>query len=203
MRAVLLALACTLAACAEGPRSEPLATPLVDDFEDGNITTPWETAWKAVAEGSRVNADLDVLPGGFGASSYYLSVSGVRADDAGPGDLLGVRIDLTRSGGALSRTAGDVSVDASGFEGVAFALRGAPGTYIAQIGTGEAADGNFYNAYVTTDADWTEFRLPFSAFAQEQFGAQQAWTGRQVTHFAVYANITGALTFGLDEIRFY
>lgn len=142
----LLALALGLAGCEDTMRSAPPSSPLVDAFEDGNVVTPADNPWQAVAQGPNVGADVDLLPGGWGASSHYLSVSGVRGEAAGPGEPMGVRVDLARSAGPVDRNRSDVLLDAAGFEGVAFALRGTPGTYIVQIGSAEVTDGNFYNA---------------------------------------------------------
>ena len=93
--------------------------------------------------------------------------------------------------------------DVTGFDGLALSLRGTPGSYIIQIGTSSVADFDYYNAYIEVGEGWGEYRLPFSAFRQEGFGAAQPWTGRDVIHVAVFANLEGYFTFGLDDVRFY
>ena len=116
---------------------------------------------------------------------------------------MGVRVDLARSPGPMARNSTDIWLDATAYQGLAFALRGTPATYIVQLGSSQITDGDFYNAYVSANQEWTEFRIPFSEFQQEGFGADQPWTGDFLSHFAVYANTTGEIAFDLDDVRFY
>jgi hypothetical protein len=204
MRAFLpICLLLLLTGCEDTMRSEapPLAT--IDAFEDRDLLSLTRNAWEAVASGPGVNATVDVLPGGYGASSSYLSVTGFRSEAASNADLAGVRVDLAQSPGMTDRNRTDVYLDARGYQGLSFALRGQPGTYIVQLGSAEVTDGNFYNAYVSAGNSWTEFRIPFADFQQEGFGASRPWSGEFLSHFAVYANTTGAVSFDLDDVRFY
>lgn len=203
LTALLLTLV-LLAGCDDTMRSTPPPSDTIDAFEDANLLSLTSNPWEPIATGSGVSADVDILPGGYGGSSgSHLSVSGFRSEGAGGSDVMGVRVDLARSPGPVARNRTDIWLDATGYQGLAFALRGTPATYIVQLGTAQITDGNFYNAYVSASQEWTEFRIPFSDFQQEGFGATQPWTGNFLSHFAVYANTTGEIAFDLDDVRFY
>ncbi len=193
-----------LAGCDDTMRSAPPPSDTVDAFEDANLLSLTSNPWEPIATGSGVSADVDILSGGYAnPSGSHLSVLGFRSEGAGGSDVMGVRVDLARSPGPMTRNRTDIWLDATGYQGLAFAIRGTPATYIVQLGTAQITDGNYYNAYVSASQEWTEFRIPFSDFQQEGFGATQPWTGDFLSHFAIYANTTGEIAFDLDDVRFY
>ncbi len=202
--AALLFALLLLAGCDETTRSAPPPSATVDSFEDANLLSLTENPWEAVSSGAGVNADVGVLPGGFSnPSGSHLSVTGFRSEGASAADVMGVRVDLARSPGPMARNRTDIWLDATAYQGLAFAIRGTAGTYIVQLGSAQITDGNFYNAYVSANQEWIEFKIPFSEFKQEGFGAAQPWTGDFLSHFAVYANTIGEIAFDLDDVRFY
>ena len=199
-----IALAIALAACSDSPRSIPLVSGAVDTFEDGNHLNAANQPWEAIAEGAGVRAGLEIQPGGFySVSTHHLELNGVRPADAGPSAVVGVRASIAEFPPAADPSREAIPRDVTAYEGIALSLRGTPGTYIVQIGTASVTDFDYYNAYVEVTGDWAEYRLPFSAFNQEGFGTTQPWTGRDVTHLAVFANLEGYFTFGVDDVRFY
>lgn len=194
----------TLAACSDSPRVLPMVSGTVDTFEDGNHLNAAQKPWEAIAEGEGTRASIEVAPGGFfSVSTHHLEVAGVRPEGGQGPTVVGVRSAITESPPAADPTRDAIARDVTGYAGVSLSLRGSPGTYIVQIGTSTITDFDYYNAYVEVSGDWAEYRLPYSAFRQEGFGTPVPWTGRDVTHIAVFANLEGYFTFGLDDVRFY
>ncbi|MEM9998087.1 MAG: CIA30 family protein [Bacteroidota bacterium] len=161
----------------------------VDDFEDRARS---EAVWLAVADG-QAEAQVYAQPGGMqAASQHHLTVEATRPAEPGPTDTAGAIARLTAAADGF-----DVTV----FDGLRFALRGTPGTYIVQLGSARVVDYDHFNAYVTLSSEeWTRFEVPFSEFSQEGYGQPVAWTGRDLTHLAFYALAGGDVTLGIDDI---
>ncbi|MBO6574746.1 MAG: CIA30 family protein [Rhodothermales bacterium] len=199
-----LALGVFLAACSDSPRSVPLVSGTVDTFEDGNHINTANHPWQAIADGAGTRSSLDIVPGGFySVSTHFMEVAGVRPSDATGSRVVGVRSSIAEFPPAADPSRATIPRDASGFDGLSLALRGTPGTYIVQIGTASITDFDFYNAYVEVGQEWSEYRLPFSAFRQEGFGTPVPWSGEDITHVAVFVNLDGYFTFGVDDVRFH
>lgn len=203
--AALVAAACLFAACKEAPRSVTPTDGTLDTFEDGNTASVQGAQWEGVAEGGGEGSTvaLSVQRGGFSTIAYALAATGFRSEGATPQTVTGVRLPLTQAPRRADPDRGDITTDVRGFTGLALALKGRPGTYIVQIGDARISDFNYYNAYVEVSENWTEFRLPFSGFRQEAFGAQVPWSGEQITHIAIYTSAPGDISFGVDDVRFY
>ncbi len=190
-----------LPACAEPEPAAPgrFTTPTlsvedgrIDDFEVRPVS--WE-AWHAVLVEGRTRADFALAEGGATpASGYHLAADLVRPENPEPADVAGV----------IARLADGQGRDVSGFDGIELWLRATPGTYIVQLGSARISDFDHFNGYVEVRAEgWERYRLPFSAFGQEGFGEAVAWTGRDVTHLAVFGLAPGSSTLALDDVRFY
>ncbi len=196
-----LVLAGLVGACTPQPRSLALSDGALDTFEDGNTASTIGTQWEGVAEGDPASTvSVTLQRGGFATIAYALAVTGFRSDAATAQTTTGVRLPLTRGTRAEGE---DITSDARGFSGLALALKGRPGTYIVQIGSSRIKDFNYYNAYVEVSENWTEFKIPFSGFKQESFGAQVPWTGDELSFIAIYTSQAGDLSFGIDDLRFY
>jgi hypothetical protein len=200
---LLLLVGCALAGCRQAPRSAPLVRGEIDTFEDGDRINLFQKTWDALAEGGPT-ATVSTLQGGFARDSqYHLVVDGYRPPDASGAQVAGVRVSLTQSPLPADPNQAEIARDASAYQGLAFALRGTPGTYIVQLGSIRIRDFDHYNAYVEVQEGWTEYRIPFSQFQQEGFGQPQPWSSQHLAHLALFANVTGNFSFGLDDVRFY
>lgn len=175
---------------------------LVDKFEDGDQINELLLEWEAIAEGPETSSVLFVDTGGFDPSSvYFLTVGGVRPFGGDGSDVAGARCKLSGSNS-------DVSVylkssDVSAYDGLAFSMKGTPGSYIVQLGSAAVTDFDYFNTYVALDEQWRGFKMSFADFHQEGFGSPVTWTGTDVIHVAFYANLTGPFTFAVDDVQFY
>lgn len=202
-RCLTALLVLVLCACTDGPRSIPLISGMVDTFEDGDHLNELDHQWMAIAEGDGVRAQLEIPPGGFyNVSRYHLEIAGSRGEGGGS-RVAGVRSSIEQFPPAADPSRRAIPRDVTGFDGLALSMRGRPGTYIVQLGTASVTDFDYYNAYVEIGDEWGEFRLPFSSFNQEGFGAPVPWSGEDVKHIAVFSNLEGYFTFGIDDVRFY
>ncbi|MEM8600293.1 MAG: carbohydrate binding domain-containing protein [Bacteroidota bacterium] len=164
----------------------------VEDFEDRARV---EAVWHALADGE-AETRVYAQPGGMeAASQYHLTIEATRPAAPGPTDVAGTVARLTPSADGF---------DARAFQGLRFALRGTPGTYIVQLGSARVDDYDHFNAYVTlTTAEWTRFEVPFGQFGQEGYGQPVMWTGNDLVHLAFFANQGGAVTFEVDDVLFF
>lgn len=199
-RLLLPALLLAAAGCTNEPRSLPVPNGLVDDFHDGNTSSELGTAWEAIASTGNT-ASIVPEPGGFRGPA--LGVTAFRAEAATASQVVGVRVPLTQTPRVADPNRSGITADEREMTGLALALKGRPGTYIVQIGSDAIADADHYNAYVQAGAEWTEYKIPFSDFKQEGFGAAVPWTGSGLTHVAVYPMLTGDASFAVDQVRFY
>ncbi len=200
---LLLLVGYALAGCHQASRTAPLIRGEIDTFEDGDQINLFQKTWDALAEGGPT-ATVSTLQGGFARDSqYHLVVDGYRPPDASGAQVAGVRVSLTQSPLPADPNQAEIARDASAYQGLAFALRGTPGTYIIQLGSTRIRDFDHYNAYVEVQEGWTEYRIPFSQFRQEGFGQPQPWSSQHLAHLAFFANVTGNFSFGLDDVRFY
>jgi hypothetical protein len=191
-----------LGSCKPVPRSLPLISGEIDSFEDGDPVNELGLYWETIAEGGETTSTLFIDSGTFVPGSlHYMTVGGSRPFGASGSEVAGVRTLLT----GLTKD-GDrsiASVDVSAYDGLGFALKGTPGSYIVQLGTVAITDFDYYNTYVQLDEDWRAFKIPFELFKQEGFGKPQPWTGTDVIHIAFYANSSGPFLFGIDDVGFY
>lgn len=184
-------------------RTVPLVNGSIDAFDDGNRVNVAGNMWQGISEGVGTRVDVQLVPGGYGTSAYYLSVQAERPDNATGAQIVGVRASLTETPPAADPNRTDLTADVGAYDGLAFAIRGTPGTYIVQIGSAMVTDFDHFNTYLPVVEEWVEHKIPFEKFTQEGFGTPVAWTGEFVSHVAVYPNITGQITFGIDNVRFY
>jgi len=176
---------------------------IVDSFEDGNLTSALKTQWQMIAEGNGTRGNIFSQNGGYDNSLYALIFDGQRPVNAGGADVAGVRVPLTQNPRIADPNRSLINQDVSGYTGLAFAIKGTPGTYIVQLGSAEVTDSDNYNTYVQIAPDWTEFKIPFSQFSQEGFGQAIPWNGKYISYIAFYANLNGPINFSIDNVRFY
>jgi hypothetical protein len=193
-----------LAACSDTrPRTRPLTDGTIDTFDDGDRTNVLGRPWQGISEGSGSRVDLLIQEGGYGDSAYHLVVDGFRPLDATSSHVVGTRVSVTETPPPADPNRAELTADVRSFSGLAFAIRGTPGTYIIQIGSALIQDFDHYNTYVEANENWTEFRIPFDRFQQEGFGRAYPWSGEYINYVAFYANLTGSFSFGVDQVRFY
>ncbi|MFT5141442.1 MAG: hypothetical protein ACI80V_002982 [Rhodothermales bacterium] len=203
-RATIVLLGILLAGCSGQPKVLPLVSGTVDTFDDGNHLNVANQPWITIAEGEGTRASMDIQPGGFfSVSRHFLELSGVRPEGGTGARVVGIRGSIAEFPPAADPSRVAIPRDVTAFDGLTLSLRGTPGTYIIQIGTSSVTDFDYYNAYVEVGNGWAEYRLPFSAFRQEGFGQPHPWTGGDVMHVAVFANLNGYFTFGIDDVRFF
>jgi len=189
--------------CQNRPRSVPFVNGTIDTFENGDQTSELGNIWETIAEGADTYAEVYIPEGGYEQSRYCLVLEGVRPRDATGSQVVGVRVSLEESPPAADPDRDKRPADVSAFTGVAFTMRGTPGTYIIQLGSTLIEDFDFYNSYVEVGEEWSEFMIPFDQFRQEGFGRPVQWDSRNVKHIAFYANINGSFRFAIDNVRFY
>ena len=201
--AALFQVALFQAGCAGETRSVPFVNGTIDAFEDSDRRNALGNPWEAIAEGEGTYADLDIPAGGFTDAGHFLIFDGYRPEGATGAQVVGVRTSLLADPAAADPEREPLAADVSAFTGLAFAVKGTPGTYIVQLGSTQVSDFDFFNSYVEVTEEWSEFEIPFSRFRQEGFGRSVAWDPATVSHVALYANLTGNIRFSLDEVRFY
>lgn len=193
-----------LAGCADEPRNVPLVNGSIDWFEDQDEISDQGNQWRVVAEGSGTHADIYFPEGGFTDSSrHFLAVEGVRPREPQGPDVAGVRVSLRELPAAADPDQESLAADITAFQGVAFAMKGTPGTYIVQLGSTLVSDFDYYNSYVEVAEEWQEYRIPFNLFRQEGFGESVDWDGRFASHIAFFPNLGGSFRFAVDDVRFY
>ena len=191
-------------ACSEEQRNVPLLDGTVDTFDDGDELSALGNTWRVISEGSGTHAEIFFPRGGYGDSSrYFLALEGVRPREPQSSEVVGVGISLKEAPAAADPEQEDLAADVTAFDGVSFAMKGTPGTYIIQLGSALIKDFDYYNSYVEVTEDWHEYRIPFKSFRQEGFGARVEWQGRNATHIAFFANLGGSFQFAIDEIHLY
>ncbi len=192
------------AGCADEPRYAPFGNGLVDSFDDRNQVSDQENPWHIVAEGTGTHADIHFPGGGFADSSrHYLAVEGVRPREPQGPDVAGVRVSLREHPRAADPNQEALAADVTAFAGVAFAMKGTPGTYIVQLGSTLVSDFDYYNSYVEVAEEWKEFKIPFERFRQEGFGRPVPWDGHYASQIAFFPNLGGSFHFAVDDVRFY
>ena len=195
MRRILLLLALLVAGCGPATESVPLIDGMIDDFDDGNRTNDLGYEWTSVSGGGETNSTIFINPGGVDESSVYeLLMGGTRPFGSSGSQVSGARVAL----GTGTKTA-----NVTAYEGLEVTMRGTPGSYIVQIGSAAVTDHDYYNSYVEVTELWNVFRIPFGLFLQEGFGAEHTLTRNDLTHIAIYSNITGPYNLSVDNVRFY
>lgn len=160
-------------------------TLLIDDFAIRPVSLE---AWHAVATDGRTRADFTVTASG---DRHCLEADFFRPDPAEAADVAGLVV----------RVAGGLGRDVSAFGAVRLRVRGAPGTYIVQLGSARVEDHDHFNAYIQLDGSEQEIIVPIDSFRQEGYGEPVAWTGRDVVHLGLFSLVPGTTTVELSELR--
>lgn len=181
-----------------GAAAAPAAAPIVvDNFEDGNLSSPSGTNWYKISDsvaGGSSHAEAQVVAGGAGGSKRSLKLSGTLTSDFKFGPFAGVGVAL-----------GNGAHDLSGYTGIRFYARGDGGKYRISVPCEAVRDHNEYGKDITPGAAWRLYSVPFSQLAQQPgWGRPVQWSGRDVTGFELVAE-GGAHDFNMqiDQISFY
>ena len=196
---LLTILFVSMTGCGPKQVSIPLIDGRIDDFEDGDVYNNLGFDWESVSGGAEADATIFIEAGGVERSRYQMTIGGMRPFGSSNDKVSGARVLM---GQAIDAAHSEVT-NVTAYTGLEIRMMGTPGSFIVQIGTEAITDFDFYNSYIELSPDWNLFRIPFSEFKQEGFGASRAWTGHDVTHVAVYSNIFGPYTIAVDDIRFY
>ncbi len=195
MRRFLYLLLLFIVGCGPSNESIPLIDGMVDNFNDGNRANDLGYEWTSVSGGGETNATIFINPGGVDDRSIYeLLIGGTRPFGSSGSQVSGARVAL----GSSSKTA-----NVTAYEGLEISMRGTPGSYIIQIGSAAITDHDYYNSYVEVTERWNVFQIPFGLFLQEGFGTDRTLTRHDLTHIAIYSNITGPYNLAVDNVRFY
>jgi len=196
---LLTILFVSMTGCGPKQVSIPLIDGHIDNFEDGDVYNNLGFDWESVSGGAEADATIFIEAGGVERSRYQMTIGGMRPFGSSNDKVSGARVLM---GQAIDAAHSEVT-NVTAYTGLEIRMMGTPGSFIVQIGTEAITDFDFYNSYIELSPDWNLFRIPFSEFKQEGFGASRAWTGHDVTHVAVYSNIFGPYTIAVDDIRFY
>lgn len=188
-----------LMGCGPDTASVPMLNGKVDDFEDGDRFSELGYEWASVSGGGETNSTIFVEPGGANTSIYQLTLGGMRPYGSTGDKVSGAKLGM----GDITSSSRKTVTNVTAYTGLELSMSGTPGSYIIQIGTDSIIDFDFYNSYVEVTEEWNVFRIPFSSFKQEGFGAPKIWTGEDVTHIAIYSNIIGPYQLFVDDISFY
>lgn len=128
--------------------------------------TPSETRTIMDLSDSRAAASWSVVDdgvmGGVSASRWLWSAEGYG--------IFSGDVSLENNGGFCSLRTVLPSVDASGYVGVEWVIRGDGKRY--SLNVSNATRGIFYSYDVETTGDWQTVRLPFAALVPERFGVR-------------------------------
>ena len=201
------------AACA--PASARDASPLIDDFEDGDGTLEQPSNrsghWYANNDGTGTQTPVSD-PGG---SSFTLDAPG--SPDSPQYALHTVGSGFTSWGAFVSS---DLNLqpgllcpyDAASFSGVRFNFKGS-GAVRVEFGLGattpapyggrcEAERCSDYGFDISPSDDWTEVRVPFESARLPDWASPVPWDASDLVRLSFWVE-TGDFDFWIDDISFY
>jgi hypothetical protein len=100
---------------------------------------------------------------------------------------------------------GGAPLDARGYTGIEFWVRGDGHSYMAQVTTASVKDFNYFTAPLPTTSQWTLVKVPFARLHQVIPGrASVPWTGKDVTGVSFQANgFVGTFSLEVGNISLY
>ena len=181
-----------------GAGAAQAATPIVvDDFEDGDLTSKAGTNWYKISDsiaGGSSRPELEVVADGAGRSKRSLRLSGTLTSDFKFGPFAGVGVSIASE-----------TRDLSGYTGIRFYARGDGGKYRISVPCAAVRDHNEFGKDFTAGPAWRLYSFPFSQLAQQPgWGSPVRWSGRDVQGVELVAT-GGARGFNMqiDQISFY
>ncbi len=173
-------------------------TPVVDDFDDGDMTAPNGLAWAAETDaylGGASEVELTIT------EESALRVSAKLGGNPRYGAYLGgVGLRLTQA--AKDRA------DLSDYTGVRFRARWVSGNtrpVILRLATASVRDFDYHQKFLQLEPEWKEMQVAFSSLAQIGFGLPQKFAKAEAQQivFTFYGAPPGSFAFELDDIEFY
>jgi licheninase len=188
---------------AGAPRTTAGETPenplVIDDFEDGNDLTLFNTPWVIYNDagvGGKSSVQSKIIDGGANNSKKALRLSGkVTAD-----------FEHGFAGAAAAFDKQRRVQDMTRFTGVSFYCRGDDNVYQVRVLTAGVKDHNDFLKQFTASKQWLLIKIPFSSLVQSPYwGKQVKWTGKDLVGIA-FQNAESPLEnyrLEIDEISFY
>lgn len=173
---------------------------VVDDFEDGNLTSKRGTQWYSINDqpmGGKSTAAGSIINIGAGGTRKAGRIAGNVTTDFKYGGFAGMGVHLNSGGSAQ---------DMSGYTGLSFYARGDGGKFRVSVMTAAVKDHNEYGKEFTAPKAWTLVKIPFSQLAQVKgWGNPVPWTGKDIR--GVEMTTVGAprpnFFIEVDQIMFY
>lgn len=191
----LAALARDIASPEKTPMEARKPAALIDDFEAANGRTRLDTLWinntDAGHDHSKMSFQRTARADVDGRALTVLCEFSVK-----PSANCAVVAPLSK--GAVE------PVDASGFTGVEFEVRG-DGEYGLVAETMSVRDRDYFRGAFKAAPKWTTVRVPFESLKQRGRQTRQVWTGRDLVALDFVMAPRGATErwLELDNIRFY
>ena len=172
---------------------------MVDDFEDGDHISNWDTSWDVMTDmvaGGSSTCTFQIVPDGAKGSAKSLQLSG-EVTTKFPFGFAGVSLYLYPPGAE--------AVDVSQYKGIQFYAKGDGKQYRVGFPILAVSDFDDFSHFFTSAKNWQLVKIPFAELRQMGFGKRVKWTGRDVTTLQV-------MTFGaphksflllIDEVSFY
>ncbi len=190
---------------ARGPQTVILHTdvaPQVDDFDDGDLACSWGGEWSAVADGlapgGRSTATLENAESG---GSGVLLMHGTLAEGSPYGAFASAMVQWDPQAARV--------VDVSAAKELVVRVRGHGGPFEVVLDRVAVRDYDVFTASLAVSDEWSERRLPLTAFRQKGFGARVAAGTKDVRGLTISARMPpgaqsgfGEFELEIDSIRF-
>ncbi len=172
---------------------------LVDDFEDGDQLSNWNSRWQVVADqvaGGSSTCAIQIIPQGAEGSANSLQLSGEVTTQFAFG-FAGVSLNLIPPGAEAA--------DVSEYKGIQFYAKGDGKQYRVVCAALAVSDYDDFFHLFTAGEDWQLVKIPFAELIQVGFGKRVEWTGRDVTSLQLTTFGAPHKSFLLlvDEVSFY
>ncbi len=172
---------------------------LVDDFEDGDQLSNWNSQWQVVTDqvaGGSSTCAIQIIPQGAEGSAKSLQLSGEVTTQFAYG-FASVSLSLA--------PAGAEAVDISRYKGIQFYAKGDGKQYRAVFSSLAVIDFDDFSYMFTAGEDWQLVKIPFARLIQMGFGKRMEWTGKDVTSLQLTTFGAPQKSFKLliDEVSFY
>lgn len=173
---------------------------LVDNFEDGNMSSALGSHWTIFNDnhmGGKSVISASVVNGGAKGSKKSLKLTGKVTTDFQYGGFAGIRAMFDEGG---------TPRDMTSYTGIQFYARGDGRKYRVEVMTAAVKDFNEYGKEFESTAAWKLYQFPFSQLAQSPyFGRKVKWTGTDVRGvvFITSGFPIESYTLQVDDVTFY